>query len=278
VLRYDRLSSKSILFHGSPAIIAATIVALKICNVSFIQFLSASVLNKLVTWNTILFFGSGLLSNTVYFFLGWKIFMVEKDNHESPVVDHRFMRQHMVLGLIFILLLVGKLVLLLSDQEHILLWFDRDVSFTCFTAFVFAIGFYALKRPALSKSVSSSIKPAELEQLKNTLEEVMRAQKSWRNPHLTLNELSDIVNIKPHVLSKVINEYYNQNFRDYLNRYRVEEFIAIAQQDVNKRYTFLALANEVGFNSKSTFNAAFKKVTQQSPRDFFRAHRELAIE
>jgi AraC-like DNA-binding protein len=279
VLRYDRLSSRSILYHVSPAIVAAVIVALKIFNVSYIQFLSAPVLNKLVTWNTILLFGSGMLSNAGYFFPGWKIFIGEKEDYESTAADQRFIRQHIALGLVFVLLLLAKFVLLLSDQEHVLLWFDRDVIFIYFTAVIFAIGFYAIKRPVFSKTPAlSSFKPAELAQFKKALEEVMRTQKSYRNPHLTLNELSDIVNIKPHVLSKVINECYQQNFRDYLNRYRVEEFIAIAQQDSNKRFTFLALANEVGFNSKSTFNAAFKKVTQQSPRDFFRAHRELAID
>jgi AraC-like DNA-binding protein len=76
-------------------------------------------------------------------------------------------------------------------------------------------------------------------------------------------------------MSKIINECYQQNFRDFVNRYRVEEFIELARQDTNKKYTFLALANEVGFNSKSTFNVAFKKVFQQSPRDFFKANKML---
>jgi AraC-like DNA-binding protein len=76
---------------------------------------------------------------------------------------------------------------------------------------------------------------------------------------------------KSHILSKVINECFEKNFRDFVNKYRVEEFIALANTVEYKRYTFLALAQEVGFNSKSTFNLAFKKLTNQNPRDYFKS-------
>ena len=87
---------------------------------------------------------------------------------------------------------------------------------------------------------------------------------------MSLADLADMLELKVYVLSKVFNEHYRKNFRDFINEYRVNEFIRLSKQESQKNYTFLALALEVGFNSKSTFNLAFKKVTNQSPRDFLR--------
>lgn len=100
---------------------------------------------------------------------------------------------------------------------------------------------------------------------------LMRTQKPYKNPDLTVSDLAEMLDTKPHVLSKVINDSYHKNFRDLVNTYRVEEFIALANTREFKHYTFLALAQEVGFNSKSTFNLVFKKVTNQSPRDYFKS-------
>jgi AraC-like DNA-binding protein len=52
----------------------------------------------------------------------------------------------------------------------------------------------------------------------------------------------------------------------------MEEFIRLAQLPKYKNYTFLAIAHEVGFNSKSTFNLAFKKATEQSPSAYLKSH------
>jgi AraC-like DNA-binding protein len=99
---------------------------------------------------------------------------------------------------------------------------------------------------------------------------VMREQKPYKNPELSVSDLAEIMNIKAHVLSRGINDHFHRNFRDFVNGFRIEEFIALAEKKEFKHYTFLALAQEVGFNSKSTFNLAFKKVTDMSPREYFK--------
>jgi AraC-like DNA-binding protein len=49
------------------------------------------------------------------------------------------------------------------------------------------------------------------------------------------------------------------NFQDFINKYRVEEFIERLKNDQNNHFTLLGIATDVGFNSKSSFNAIFKK-------------------
>jgi AraC-like DNA-binding protein len=103
------------------------------------------------------------------------------------------------------------------------------------------------------------------------LQEYMLVEKPFRKADLTVSDLAEMLGVRPNVLSRIINEHYDRNFRDFLNAYRIEEFIALANTKAFKHYTFLALAQEVGFNSKSTFNLAFKKFTNQSPREYFKS-------
>ena len=97
----------------------------------------------------------------------------------------------------------------------------------------------------------------------------MVKSKAYKNPNLTLHELALKLKMQPHLLSKVINEGFECNFFDLVNGYRIEEFKKLAHDPRMKNQTFLSLAFEVGFNSKTAFNRSFKKMTNQTPREFF---------
>ncbi|MEM7658347.1 MAG: helix-turn-helix domain-containing protein [Bacteroidota bacterium] len=104
-----------------------------------------------------------------------------------------------------------------------------------------------------------------LQQFQPKLEQYMEEEKPFTNPKLTLHQLAESVDMPPYLLSKVINEGYGKNFFDFVNTYRVEEFIQRAENPTYKDYTLLSIAFDVGFNSKSAFNRSFKKITQLSP-------------
>jgi AraC-like DNA-binding protein len=97
----------------------------------------------------------------------------------------------------------------------------------------------------------------------------MKKQRPYLNPKLALQDLADMMNVNLHTLSWIINDGYNKNFFDFVNDYRIEEFKRLAATEQYKNYTFLAIAMEVGFSSKTTFNRAFKKYTGKTPREFF---------
>jgi AraC-like DNA-binding protein len=109
----------------------------------------------------------------------------------------------------------------------------------------------------------------DLDALKQTLESQMERLKPYTNPKLTINELAGKVKMQSYILSKVINEGYDKNFFDFINSYRIEEFKRCVRDPRYKNYTLLAIAFEVGFNSKTAFNRAFKKLTNQSPSEYF---------
>lgn len=71
------------------------------------------------------------------------------------------------------------------------------------------------------------------------------------------------------MLSRVINDGFEHNFFDFINYYRVAEFKQRMADPRHRNATLLSIAFEVGFNSKTAFNRAFKKITDQTPRTYF---------
>jgi len=97
---------------------------------------------------------------------------------------------------------------------------------------------------------------------------LMESEKVFRESELSLTELAARLNTPPNYLSQVINEREGKTFYDYINTLRIEEFKRLAAGPDSRRYTLLGLAQECGFNSKSSFNRYFKKVTGTSPSQF----------
>jgi AraC-like DNA-binding protein len=100
------------------------------------------------------------------------------------------------------------------------------------------------------------------------LRDLMNTEKPYLDGALTLQKLAKAVAISPHHLSQTINEQLNQNFIDFINAYRIEEARRMLADPAKKHYSILAVSEEVGFNSKSAFNTAFKKHANMTPSEF----------
>jgi AraC-like DNA-binding protein len=108
----------------------------------------------------------------------------------------------------------------------------------------------------------------ELEKWKTKIENIMQKDKLFLNSELTLSELSDKLNSHNSLISNVINTAFQKNFNDFVNEFRVNVFKEKINDPKLKHLTLLAIAFDCGFNSKSTFNRAVKKVTGQMPSEF----------
>lgn len=109
---------------------------------------------------------------------------------------------------------------------------------------------------------------SELEKLKANLQILMIGEKPYLEPQLTLADLSKQLGLNQNVLSHVINQGFGKNFNDFINEYRVAEVKEKLNSQSAKNLSLLGVAFECGFNSKATFNRAFKKIAGVSPKDF----------
>lgn len=98
------------------------------------------------------------------------------------------------------------------------------------------------------------------------VEKLMLEQNLFLDSSLTLDKLAALIHTQPQYLSQAINQYREVNFYEFIARYRIE----FAKQELieNNAKSILDIAMSAGFNTKSTFNLTFKKITGLTPSVF----------
>ncbi len=104
--------------------------------------------------------------------------------------------------------------------------------------------------------------------LKAELKELMKNKRVFTNENLCIDDVAVLLHTNSKYISQVINEYYEQNFYNYINSHRIEEAKSIIRMPGSEKYSLQGIANMVGFSSKSTFNKAFKKFTGNTPSEY----------
>lgn len=178
-------------------------------------------------------------------------------------------------------------------------WVLEGIDFFIFPIFIFLISYYDVrqkriplssleslleKEPAVEplpvlvpageegevavKYAKSGIREGALDDLAVRLKCLIEEEKVHTNSELSLQELAERMETSTHHLSQLLNEKMNQSFYEFINYHRVQEVKRkLASEDFN-HLKMLAIAFESGFNSKTTFNAAFKKYTGLSPSEY----------
>lgn len=100
------------------------------------------------------------------------------------------------------------------------------------------------------------------------LEELLVHQKRFRDPQLTLESIADELKLSKTHLSRLVNSELSTGFPEYLNNLRVTEAKSYLENPEFSNYTLVAIGLEAGFNSKTTFNTAFKKYTGMTPSEY----------
>jgi len=93
----------------------------------------------------------------------------------------------------------------------------------------------------------------------------MKVNRFYLDAELSLNSLAKALGIPIHELSKIINTGLRKNFNDFVNEFRIQDVTRKMKDPAHDRITLLGIAYDCGFNSKTTFNRAFKQVTGKSP-------------
>lgn len=118
------------------------------------------------------------------------------------------------------------------------------------------------------KVVKTGLSREKLNELEIKITTLMVQEKLYQETELTLQQLADRLRAPTYQVSQTLNEGMKKNFYDLINGYRVEEAKRLLLDSKNRNYTILSIGFEAGFNSKTTFNTVFKKVTGLTPTEF----------
>ena len=145
---------------------------------------------------------------------------------------------------------------------------------------MYVIGFYSLFRPEVfrvdktkhktSNGNEHRLSSQEIENLKEKLQVKLEEEHLFLDSKISLMLLSKAIGTTTNNLSWLLNNVYQKKFYEFINEYRIQAFLELIQQNKHKTTTLFALAMDVGFNSKSTFNKAFKSYTNQTPSAYIK--------
>ena len=191
----------------------------------------------------------------------------KKKIHRKNIKNIRWLKH---LSIVFLTKLSLDLILfsvdlILHDGKESLLFFYPN--FILNTIFIYWIGYIGFIKPHL---LVSKIKVLSIDgdSVENKLSDLMTIQEIYRNKKLTLSNVAALLSVKEQDLSSFINDKYMKNFSEFINEYRINKVKQLIETDLSQKYTMSALAEQAGFNSKSSFNSIFKKQTGITPTEY----------
>jgi len=195
---------------------------------------------------------------------------------------------------LFQLVLLFGVEALIATLKNVFMFLKLETAYLYMFLFteIVALGFMcwivlkALHNPELFRGINSNlqlVKNLVIENIQETasienevkeldeivkLKKYMAEEKPYLNASLTMYDLSKEINIPIKELSILINRSLNQHFFDFVNSYRIKKAMEILKDPTKKDLTVLEILYEVGFNSKSSFNTAFKNYTNLTPTEY----------
>ncbi len=115
------------------------------------------------------------------------------------------------------------------------------------------------------KVLENPFDEASSARIQQKLDSLMKEDKLFTQPDISLQSLAGQVGLQAYQLSQYLNRELNQSFFDYINQYRIEEVKRLLASPAQKQFTIFSIAMDAGFNSKSSFNDAFKRYTGTTP-------------
>lgn len=136
---------------------------------------------------------------------------------------------------------------------------------------VFSKEFVMLDTEFFSKYQKSGLTASLSQELKQNLIILLKDHKIFTDNSLNLEMLSEKLQTSRHNTSQIINEHFNMNFFELINKFRIEEAIKMFKKSKTNTIQIIDVAYAVGYNNKVTFNKAFKKETALTPSEFLKA-------
>ena len=231
----------------------------------------------------------------IYYFFIFRMLLrykyILRENYASPKFDNqKWLFQFFTILFILHLIATIKNIFLFGDNE-LLSSILNIVTQTAAVSIMFWLVIKALKKPDLFIGVeqetllvnqliemrsNSEDGNSEHPEIIKKLENHMKVNEPFMDSSLSVYDLAKQINVPSRELSIAINHNLNKHFFDFVNEYRIKKAMEIFKNTNDDKLTVLEVLYEVGFNSKSSFNTAFKKFTGTTPSEFKRKASSLA--
>ena len=212
-----------------------------------------------------------------------------ENNSGESLSSYHWLFQFTSVLTVFYLVVILKNVFKFSDYPHVSDWIKIGI----LVSQLFIICWYlykALNNPGLFRNIDSKLKlvsdlileektiePETLNEDLLKLKKYMTDEKPFLNPDLKIQDISKEMNVPVRELSVLINHQLRQLFYDFVNTYRIENAMEILKDSSKSKVTILEILYEVGFNSKSSFNTAFKKHTGNTPTEYRKSLQDKSL-
>jgi AraC-like DNA-binding protein len=211
----------------------------------------------------------------------YKILLLENYSNAN-LFNHKWLFQLVVLLAIEAFIATFKNIFLFLQLETIYFYTQLTTSLSALV-FMCWIVLRAMHSPEIFRGINSNLqlvksivqekqRMREQDSIESqeivALKKYMLEEKPYLNDSLTIHDLSKEIDLNVRELSLLINHDLNQHFFDFINGYRIRKAMEILKDPEKKELTVLEILYEVGFNSKSSFNTAFKKHANQTPTEF----------
>ncbi|WP_074410096.1 MULTISPECIES: AraC family transcriptional regulator [Aquimarina] len=227
-----------------------------------------------------IFIGIGLLFNITYWVMSLQLFLSFRkglrDELSYTVKTQFFLNFLIAIGIcllcwviVYFISIFGFETIERTARETIWLSIALIILFIAYYGMISPNLFKIIPVGAQKKYAQSKLSKSDLDQLQAKLDQLMVEKKPYLNRKLLKAELADMLGVSSPEIARLLNENIGMNFFEYINYHRIKEFVELAQTDKAKNFTFFGLAQEAGFNSKTTFNKSFKKLMGTSPKEYF---------
>ncbi|MFS4467289.1 helix-turn-helix domain-containing protein [Maribacter sp. 2210JD10-5] len=217
------------------------------------------------------------ISLVAYGFFIRKLYIASKNKKEGLSKENRIWQRNIyIIHITYIICYAGYGILISNNVISGYLYHSQVI---CMALMVMYIGYSANVQPSVfNGSVSfdklffkyekSGLTSSLSQELKNNLIHLFDEEKIYKENDINLEKLATRLNTTRHNASQVINEHFNMNFHELVNKYRIREAKEIFEKDNQRNLNIIDVAYEVGYNNKVTFNKAFKKDTQITPSEY----------
>ena len=118
---------------------------------------------------------------------------------------------------------------------------------------------------SIAENYNQSYSIEDLKVLMRQIEDYVVSSESYMSAELTIIDLAEKLKEHPKRISTAINTILNKNFNTYINHHRIKKAERLLKNKSAENFSIEGIGKEVGFNSKSAFYSAFKKMTGMTP-------------